>query len=259
MKKQRSRAKIRKPHQGFTLVETVIAMGIITIMITAFMAAFGPAVKGISKSISAKEVNRLASTLEYELSVLRPDEAKPTGPYNTAFEKAFEWIKGSARTADTNTMLLMYQYKGDPTQPNTDGTLAPYTEKDGIPGEDYVLQSVVRQFSNTAAVSAEIKPGILEGRVFIVKMSQLVFNNGALEVTGNPELIKDPQDSAGGGLSYTAYPEAMIAFQASFYALKSSSYNYISSASFDLNSTRTDGHPDDTGKPIFVRNMAVRR
>jgi type II secretory pathway pseudopilin PulG len=241
-----------RSNSGFTLVETVIAMGIITIMITAFMAAFGPAVKGISRSISAKEVNRLASTLEYELSVLRPDEATT---YTTAFEKAFTWIKTSGTKSD---MLLMYQYRGDPTNPNSDGTLAPYTGTDGIPGKDYVLQSVVRQFSNSAVIAAELEPGILEGRVFIVKMSQLVFNNGALEVTGNPGAIQDPQNP-GGGVSYTAYPEATIAFQASFYALKSSSYNYINSASFRLDSTRADGHPDDTGKPIFVRNMAVRR
>jgi len=244
-----------RSNSGFTLVETVIAMGIITIMITAFMAAFGPAVKGISKSISTKEVNRLASTLEYELSVLRPDEAKPTGLYTTAFEKSFEWIVASGGTTK-NDMLLMYQYRGDPSSPNTDGTLAPYTGKDGIPGKEYVLQSVVRQFSNSA-VATELQPGILEGRVFVVKMSQLVFNSGALEVTGNPEVIQDPKNPAG-GVSYDLYPEATIAFQASFYALKSSRYNYIDGA-FDLTSTRTDGHPDKTGKPIFVRNMAVRR
>jgi type II secretory pathway pseudopilin PulG len=242
-----------RSNSGFTLVETVIAMGIITIMITAFMAAFGPAVKGISRSISAKEVNRLASTLEYELSVLRPDEATT---YTTAFEKAFTWIAASGGTTKPD-MLLMYQYRGDPTSPNSDGTLAPYTEKDGISGKNYILQSVVRQFSNTAAVSAELAPGVLEGRVFIVKMSQLVFVNGALEVTDNPMVIQDPQTPAG-GVTYALYPEATIAFQASFYALKSSNYNYIKNT-FDLNTTRTDGHPDKTGKPIFVRNMAVRR
>ena len=120
-----------------------------------------------------------------------------------------------------------------------------------------VLQSVVRQFNNSA-VSTEILPGILEGRVFLVKMSQLVFKDGALEVTGSPEEIQDPQNP-GTGVSYDNYPEATIAFQASFYALKSSSYNYINSSSLSLNSTRADGHPDDTGKPIFIRNMAVRR
>lgn len=115
-------------------------MGIITIMITAFLAAFGPAVQGIRKSMSSKEANRLASTLEYELSVLRADE---TATHPTAFAKAYSWIKGSAGN-NQDDFVLIYQYRGDPDSVRDDGTLNPYTENDGIPGKDYVLQSVAR-------------------------------------------------------------------------------------------------------------------
>jgi prepilin-type N-terminal cleavage/methylation domain-containing protein len=271
MKKQRSRAKIRKPHQGFTLVETVIAMGIITIMITAFMAAFGPAVKGITKSISAKEANRLATTLEYELSVLSPEELDTVagggldGKYTTAFEKAFEWIKASGST-NKSDMVLMYQYKGDPTSPQADGSLSPYTGSAGVPGKDYVLQSVVRQFSNTSVIKGELEtPGVVEGRIFLVRMSQLIFDgSGALVVTSDrsnildPHIPNDPKDYTSTTDPTKVYPEATIAFQASFYVFKSSSYNYINNA-FELTPVDSDGNPKATGKPIFVRNMAVRR
>jgi prepilin-type N-terminal cleavage/methylation domain-containing protein len=67
MKQYPTLQKHRKQPRGFTLVETVIAMGIIAVMITAFLAAFAPAVTSIRKSISSKDVNRLASTLEYEM------------------------------------------------------------------------------------------------------------------------------------------------------------------------------------------------
>ena len=52
--------KIAKAHtyRGFTLVETAIAMGMVALMITAFMVAFGPAVKSINKSISVKRAEQ---------------------------------------------------------------------------------------------------------------------------------------------------------------------------------------------------------
>ncbi|BDS06208.1 hypothetical protein NT6N_12480 [Oceaniferula spumae] len=235
-----------KTKRGFTLVETVIAMGIITIMITAFLAAFGPAVQGIRKAISAKEANRMATTLESELSILRPDEAGSTG-YKTAFEKAFTWIEESGGTTKDN-MVLIYQYRGDPGSVREDGSLEPYTNSDGIPGEDYVIQSVVRRLGDSE-VSEELTPGVVEGRVFYVRMTQLIFNGaGELIVSDEPGKIREPR-VPNGTKDYATYPEAVIAFQAQFYVLKSSLQPYIANT-FD---------PNDPGKPVFTRNMAVRR
>ncbi|MBK1831548.1 type II secretion system protein [Verrucomicrobiaceae bacterium R5-34] len=241
-----------KTKQGFTLVETVIAMGIITIMITAFLAAFGPAVQGIRKSMSAKEANRLATTLENELSVLRPDEAGTSG-YDTAFEKAYDWIENSADlTPGNDTMVLIYQYRGDPTAtPNSDGTLQPFTTgtTEDLPGQDYVIQSVVRRLGDTK-VDDELQPKVVEGRVFYVRMTQLVFNtDGELEVsTLADNKIADPRNP-GTAVEYENYPEAVVAFQAEFYVMKSSLVQYVRNG-FEI---------DKRGKPVFTRNMAVRR
>jgi prepilin-type N-terminal cleavage/methylation domain-containing protein len=256
MNNRLSYLKLRKNHQGFTLVETVVAMGIITIMITAFLAAFAPAVLGIKKSISAKEANRLASTLEYELSVLRPDEV---ATYSTSFEKAYNWIKNSAGTTK-NDAILLYQYRGDLTgTPNNDGTLPPYLGNDAVPGETYVLQSVVRRFDSTN-VSGELVPKVVEGRVFYVRMVQLIYNtNGELIESTSPGEILDPR-GLNAQTTYDTYPEAVIAYQAQVFVLKSNQYNYISSGAFDLNKDlNNDGYPDVLGRPIFTRNMAVRR
>ena len=241
-----------KTKRGFTLVETVIAMGIITIMITAFLAAFGPAVQGIRKSMSAKEANRLATTLENELSVLRSGETRTSG-YKTAFEKAFDWIENSTDSAKGNdTMVLIYQYRGDAkATPNSDGTLKPYTNgtKSDLPGKDYVIQSVVRRMADDK-VTDELVPGVIEGRVFYVRMTQLIFNsNGELIVSDNAaNKIREPR-SPNAVKDYESYPEAVIAFQAEFYVMKSSLAAYI----------RNGFEPNNPGKPVFTRNMAVRR
>lgn len=246
---------------GFTLVETVIAMGIITIMITAFLAAFGPAVQGIRKSISTKEANRLATTLENELSILRAGDEAST--YTTSFEKAFEWIKNSGGT-NKDDMIYLYQYRGDPSRVRDDGTLEPQTDRARqTPGEDYVLQSVVRRFGD-GKMNEELAPGVVEGRVFLVRMNQLVFDGGELKVAGAGgapggmgEII-DPTEPRDSVSNHEDYPEATIAFQAQFYVLRSSIYTYVD-RTLNLNDGNGDGHPDDTGKPVFVRNMAVRR
>ncbi len=242
--------------RGFTLVETIIAMGIITIMITAFLAAFGPAVQGIRKSISAKEANRLASTLEHEMSVLRAGSS-----FSTSFEKSYDWIKGSGGTT-RNDIVLMYQYRGDVSNANPDGTLTPYTGTDGLPGQDYVVQSVVRRLGDSL-VQNELAPKVVEGRVFYVRMHQLIFTGGELGLTDEADFDKiiDPTEDAAGDrdttTSHTNYPEAVIAFQAEFYVLKSSIFSYANN--FSLDDDNNDGHPDALGKPIFTRNMAVRR
>lgn len=248
----------RPSRRGFTLVETVIAMGIITIMITAFLAAFGPAVQGLRKAVSAKEANRLATTLESELSILRAgDEA---GDYTTAFEKAYEWIKKSG-TSNKDDIVLLYQYRGLPGSQNDDGTLKPLElprDKDlDVPGQDYVLQSVVRRLSDDKTVK-ELAPGVVEGRVFYVRMKQLIFKNGELVLTDSPGDIIDPTEPRDSTSNHEDYPEAVIAFQAEFYVLKSSIYAYVNRA-FTLDDANADGHPDATGKPVFTRNMAVRR
>ena len=281
-----SHLKVQKNKQRFTLVETVLAMGIITIMITAFLAAFAPAVQGIKKSISAKEANRLVSTLEYELSVLRPNEVAEVadggqeGKYKTSFEKAYNWIKVSGGINKEDAILL-YQYRGDlnpeqNTAENDDGTLPPYTEGNGIPSEDYVLMSVVRRFGEEASqsrarITSELKPGVVEGRVFYVRMVQLIFVDGELnkrelkiagedKAPGGAGKIIDPEDPHSEVTDSSDYPEAVITFQVQVYVLKSNQYAYISSPSFDLTKdNNNDGIPDILGKPIFTRNMAVRR
>ncbi|MBK1792382.1 type IV pilus modification PilV family protein [Persicirhabdus sediminis] len=247
----------RKAKNAFTLVETVIAMGIITIMLTGFLAAFAPAVKGIKNSIGAKEANRLATTLEQELASLRPNE---TSQYDNAFEKAYEWIQDSHNSGDS---ILIYQYKGDTNgSANSDGSLPAYTGNDGIPGRDYIIQSVARKQTDTL-VSSELQPGVVQGRVFVARLTQMIYDqsNGGLIVSSNPTQIVDPYTGSAAS-DAASYPEAVIALQMEVFILPNSLYAYVRNfeiADVITNNRTGNTYPRATGPTIFTRNMAVRR
>jgi hypothetical protein len=97
--------------------------------------------------------------------------------------------------------------------------------------------------------------GAIDGPAFFVRMSQLVFENGAL-TQGEAGKIVNPHSGAAVS-SAAEYHEAVIAFSAEFYILRSNSLNYINN--LDLSDGDSDGRPDSLGRPLFTRNLAVRR
>jgi prepilin-type N-terminal cleavage/methylation domain-containing protein len=228
--------------RGFTLMETVIAIGVLAVLLTAFMAVFGPAAAGIRRAINVQEADRLASTLERELVTLRTGQ--DAAGVTTGFDKAFEWIKTSHNAADA---MFVYQYRGNPDSQRPDGTLQPVPNRDGVPGKDYIVQPMVRRLSDTTFL--EDMTG-LEGSVFLVKTTQLVFENGEL-VAGTPGQIVGPKDGTASA-SAQEYPEAVIAFSASFFSLPANNAAYFTGAAFK---DRFDG----MSSPVFTRNLAVRR
>lgn len=127
--------------------------------------------------------------------------------------------------------------------------MEPYTDIDGVAGSDFVVQPVVRQKSDSE-VEQDLKA--LEGRVYTVKLTQLVFDpSGSLGI-GEPGKIEAPTPPEDGAASVTGpddYPEAYIAFAAEFYLVPNASYAYIQNR---LNL-------DELENPIFTRNLAVRR
>jgi hypothetical protein len=87
--------------------------------------------------------------------------------------------------------------------------------------------------------------------VFYVKTTQLVYEDGAMVLSDEPGVKpphKDSEPLPGGGDGADAYPEAVIAFTADFHLMKSSSPDYLENLDFIK-----------LGRPLFSRNMAVRR
>lgn len=231
--------------RGFTLMETVIAIGVLALLLTAFLAVFGPATSNLRKAISVQEADRLTTALERELVNLRPGGA--SSDFRTGFEKAYEWIRSSP---DSASAVLLYQYRGDPSQLRPDGSMEPYTGNGGVAGKDFIVQAAVRQRDDVLLLE-DLEA--LDGRIFTAKLTQLVFGGGKLSL-GTAGEITDPTPGDGdvaGGAGADGYPEAVIAFAAEFFIVPNSSPDFVKpGGKFD---------PARLTKPVFTRNLAVRR
>ena len=126
----------------------------------------------------------------------------------------------------------------------------------GEPGKDYIVQSMVRRVGEKENGKDLLEEDLkaIEGSVFFVKPTQLVFYDGVLKpvVPGNiysANLIV--ADNA------AAYKEAVIAFSAEFHSLPTKTFSYLSKTG--ANDPFTTRFNSTTIKPIFTRNLAVRR
>ena len=233
----------RSRKSGFTLLETVIAIGVLAVLLTAFMYVFGPAMAGIRKSINVQEADRLASTLERELGTLRTGQQ--SADIKTGFDKAFQWVKQSN---DANNALFVYQYRGDPSKQRSDNSLEPVERTGVTAGKDYIVQPMVRRLSDPLFVK---DIAAVEGSVFVVKCTQLVFDKSNGMIAGSAGEIRDPQD----GTPVAApndFKEAVVAFSAEFYSVPGNSQAFLLGESFKKRFK-------SKAKPIFTRNLAVRR
>jgi type II secretory pathway pseudopilin PulG len=232
---------IRRPHKAFTLTETVIAIGVLAVLLTGFIAVFTPAAQGIRRSISSEQADRLTTTLEMELVTLRTGQ-KPDG-LTTGFAKAFSWIgQGNA----SGTAVLVYQYRGNPATIRPDGTPEPMPSISGEPGKDYIVQSLARRLDDDE-LEEDLKA--IEGSVFFVKPTQLVYDAGQL-ILGAPGQIKNADGSV--AADHATYTEAVIAFSAEFHSVPTKSIAYLKSPAFQTRFTNAK-------RPVFTRNLAVRR
>ncbi len=238
------------PRRGFTLLETVIAIGVLAVLLTGFMVVFAPAAEGIRKSINVQQADRLAAALEQELTVNRGNDNSP------GFEKAFNWIKESNNSSDA---LIVYQYRaaigGNPRQ---DGTPAPEPSLNGKrPGEDFVVVTMVRSLGDaTSKANLEQDLPAIEGGLYLVKCTQIGFENSQM-VLGSPGKIVDPkivgqQMTERPDMEIANYPEAVIAFAADFHMLPAKTYSYLTGSAFEKKFTSVKN-------PVFSRNLAVRR
>ena len=226
---------------GFTLLETVIAIGVLAVLLTGFLAVFGPAAAGIRRAINVQEADRLTSTLERELVALREGQSGGTG-----FGKAYDWIKESH---EAQNALFVYQYRGDPSRQRADGSLEPVVKLNGTPGIDFIVQPMCRRASDQYFYQ-DLRG--VEGGVFLVKCTQLTKSGDAMEAkASNRGSISDPEGGSGGGTPDT-YPSAVIAFAAEFYSMPAKNPEFFQGNAF---SKRFDSFKN----PMFVRNLAIRR
>lgn len=230
--------------QGFTLAESVIALGILVVLITGFLAVFGPAAQTIRKTISVDEASRLESVLEQELATVRAGTER-TLYQDEPFRKAVEWISQSETLGET---ILIYKYRGTPGSLREDGSYVPATDQAlGLSGEDYVIQPAVRRLSDPLL---EEDLEAVDGRAFFVKLKALVFEGDALRPSEQPGRLTDPYDPGRDFATQPdSYPQAIIPFEAEYYPLPTVNTTFLEQTFDPANFTR----------PIFTRKLAVSR
>jgi prepilin-type N-terminal cleavage/methylation domain-containing protein len=262
----------RRP-RGFTLMETVIAIGVLSVLLTGFLIVFIPAADGIKRSITSQEADRLVAALEQELVNTRAGETPPDVDAATGFEKALWRIRFSTgpivdnkdtfAASQIENALLVYQYRGNPSVLRPDGSPEPVVATTGKKaGQDYSLVPMMRRKSSDRFL--EELPAV-EGSVYLVKCVQMVNapdpNKPAqyallpVPVAGKTRgNIYDPGANADDTAIATpsAYPDAVIAFAAEFYQLPSKAKSFLDGTGF----TNFYGR---TVKPTFTRNLAIRR
>lgn len=230
--------------RGFTLIETVIAIGVLAVLLTGFIIVFTPAADGIRKTISTQQADRLTSALEQELVTLRG--STETTEFKTGFNKAYTFIKESNVATEA---LLVYQYRGDlEAERRSDGSLEPKPSIDGkLPGEDYLVVPMARRLSDDIFIE---DLAAVEGPVYLVKPTQLIYDANQL-VLGEPGQIKNPKDGSAAATA-DAYTEAVIAFAAEFHPMPTNAAGYFKGPEFAKKFTKAK-------TPVFTRNLAVRR
>lgn len=260
--------------RGFTLMETVIAIGVLSVLLTGFLIVFIPAADGIKKSISIQEADRLVAAVEQELVTTRLGAA-PADAALTGFDRARRRLRESTGQIVSNKeldssgrldqALLAYQYRGNPSDPRVpDGTPSPVTSTSGKAGDGYILVPMMRRKSSPEFL---LDLPAVEGPVFLVKCVQMVnvqdtanpgqFALQPLPVPAEGKLrgrIYDPApNSPAVAIDDTAvYPDAVIAFAAEFYPSPSKAPGFFSGDAFT-------NFYDKAVKPSFTRNLAIRR
>ncbi len=238
-----------KNPKGFTLLETVIAIGVLAVLLSGFLVVFSPAAAGIRQSINTQAADRLASALETELSTLRPNEPG-LGSATTPFDKAFTWISKSNTANDKRAgadPIFVYQYRGEASGTlRADGTKEPVVKIEGkLAGEDYVIVPMARRLSDVQ-FNDDLKA--VEGAVYLVKAKQLISGTNGMTLGKGGEI----KDSKGTNINDAAsYPEAALAFAAEFHLMPSKDIAYFNGAKFETKF--------ESQTPVFTRNIAVRR
>ena len=254
---------------AFTLTETVIAIGVLAVVLTGFIAVFTPAAQGIRRSISSEQADRLTTTLENELATLRTGQSPATA--TTAFDKGFTWLLEGG-SSDYKKAIFVYQYRGNPADIRNDGTPNPLPIISGEPGKDYIVQSMSRRLDD-AKLEDDLKA--IEGSVFFVKPTQLIYKpdpddkNTPPKIIlglGDPGKIKNPEPLPVRVPPFPAeptnandYSEAVIAFSAEFHSVPTKTFAYLNGSTAFGKRFSDIVKLNSTVKPIFTRNLAVRR
>ncbi len=244
---QRTRSK-----RAFTLVEALLAIGIVGMLLGIFMTLFVPVKSMLTAALAREESGRIINALTTEMGNLRPNEraaASATrsakGKYLTSFDKSFFWFLESKRPS---TSIAIFSYRADISKrPQADGSYPPVPRGRSVAPENTELITMAAPLNSKLHRNA-IRQAV--GPVFLVRMTQLVPRGqgefklatrpGVLEGGSSPSTyVSSDEDNPWGGI---------VNYRADFYRL------------FPTDPARyTTKSWNDFTQPIFSTNLSFRR
>lgn len=256
-----------KINKGFTLVEVVVALGVVAMLLSAVMGLLAVSTSKIDRSLSKAEAKQIVNTVKNKLS-------------NIPFEQAADIVGviSAGETIDAatfNNAMYVYTYNGSLDTPNDDGSPAIYTLNTGDTiGVDYQAYSIARvrglaidhDNDNTTAalldstpLSNELDPLILTSPVYLVKFKPYHEISGELilQNEGDTTFIDDTatvsdESQTDNNVNFTVLVE--------FYKLKSMNQTHLTSnAANSPNAIAKYGNSRGLIRPVFSTNITISR
>lgn len=187
--------------QGFTLVEIVVAIGLVALLLSGVLGLMGVSALKIDKSISKKEAKRAAAAVVQEIGIYdreqdgsllgydgmgeAQDPPVPDVPSpGTKLAMAYAWSDECEEKA-----IIIYSYAGDPGEgPKVDGSMAAYDlSQGGIEGVNYYRRTEVRRLDEfeEGDIKTDFENGAIIGNVYLAKFKNYERDGGNLKLKEN--------------------------------------------------------------------------
>lgn len=241
------------PRRGFTIMTTVVAIGVIAVLMSIFMLVFVPARDQIRASLAKENVDAISAILRSEMTTLRKNEragssdtSSSSTKYLSGFDKAFYWF---LRSKKPSTSIVIFSYRADLSRAaRVDGSFPPVDVSKNVAASQSELVTMACPMDDKLHTKA-IRNAV--GPVFLVKMTQCrQKDNGEFVLSDKPGIIAGAQNPS----SYISSPDtqdaygSVVFYRADFYIMKPSDpsrYKRVSWAKL--------------GRPIFSVNLSFSR
>ena len=237
---------------GFTLVETLLAIGLVGVLLSLFLTVFVPARGNVRQALARQEAERITNILRTELDTLKGNERAEESAVNstpqkfiTSFDKAFYWMQ---RSAKPETSIVIFSYRADMTgDVRKDGTFPPLVAKKNVPTANSQLVTIACPMDDPIH-SKEIKDAV--GPVYLVCMTELEQQgNGSFKAAEKPGVIRGAKTPENFVIEeYNTIRGAIVFYRADFYIMS------------PPNPARYKNKPwKRLGRPAFSANLSFRR
>jgi len=215
------------PRRGFTIMTTLLAIGVIAVLMSIFMLVFVPARDLVRASLAKGDIDRVSAILRSEMTTLRKNEhanksatTSSSKQYISGFDKAFYWF---LRSKKPGTSIVVFSYRADLSKtPRIDGSYPPVDAAKNVPASHSELVTMACPMDEKMHAKA-IRNAV--GAVFVVKMTQCIQKeDGEFILFKKPGIITE----SGRPESYVSSPSAkqgfgsVVFYRADFYILKPS-------------------------------------